>query len=132
LLYGILLLTILAAIGFLLYQKWNWGQPATQGIGASTEAIAVSLGGIHSTVRISGTVVAERSATIRAPRIMGSRGDVNRGGGGAHDHGPGGHPDFTLNLLQLAKAGTQVKAGDVVVEFDPETADRRGRSVVCA
>ena len=81
------------------------------------------MGDLRSTVRIAGSVVAERSAIIRAPRVMGSRGDANRGGGGAHDHGAGGHPDFALTLLRMAKAGTPVKAGDVVVQFDPGEPD---------
>ena len=84
--------------------------------GGRVRSAEVVLGDIHSIARIGGTVVAERSAIIRAPRIMGSRSDVSRGGGGRG----GGGSDFTLNLLHLAKAGTQVKAGDVVAEFDPE------------
>jgi len=116
---GISLLLIVASAGYLQYQEANADRRAVDGGGAAIATVAVSLGDICSTVRITGTVVAERSAFIRAPRIMGSRGDVNRGGGGAHDHGPEGHPDFTLNLLRLAKAGTQVRPGNVVVEFDP-------------
>jgi HlyD family secretion protein len=118
--WAIPVLVIVAAAGYLQYQKANADRGVAGGGGAAMATAVVSLGDIYSTVRISGTVVAERSATIRAPRIMGSRGDFNRGGGGAHDHGAGGHPDFILNLLRVAKAGTRVNAGDVVVEFDPE------------
>jgi multidrug resistance efflux pump len=111
---------LLAAFaGYLLYQKANTGRKAAPD-GTVVATVAVARGDLHTSVRITGTVAAERSATIRAPRVMGSRSDVSRGGGGAHDHGPGGHPDFTLNLLRLAKPGTQVKSGDIVVEFDPE------------
>jgi multidrug efflux pump subunit AcrA (membrane-fusion protein) len=101
------------------------GNPAPVARQAPGTAVVISTGDIYSTLRIAGTVVAERSAIIRAPRIMGSRADFNRGGGGAHDHGPGGHPDFILTLLRLAKPGTVVKAGDVVVQFDPENQVQR-------
>jgi len=117
--WGIPVLLIVAAAGYIQYRKASPDRRAAAG-GAAMAAIAVSLGDIHSTVRISGTVVAEQSAIIRAPRIIGSRGDVSRGGGGGGGRGAGGQSDFTLTLLRLAKAGTQVKAGDVVAEFDPQ------------
>jgi multidrug efflux pump subunit AcrA (membrane-fusion protein) len=110
---------VVTIAGYLRYQRASAERGTTGGL-TQIATVAVSMGDLRSTVRINGTIVAENSATLRAPRIMGSRGDFNRGGGGAHDHGPGGHPDFTLNLLRFAKAGTQVKPGDVVVEFDPE------------
>ena len=75
----------------------------------------VSLGDLSATVRVSGTVAAQNFASLLAPRIMGSRGNLNRGGSGG---GPGG--DFNLVLLHLEKAGARVKAGDTVAEFDPQ------------
>ena len=123
LLWGIPLLLI-AGAGYLQYQKTAAPRSAV-GSGAGVASVAVSMGDLRSTVRIAGSVVAERSAIIRAPRVMGSRGDANRGGGGAHDHGAGGHPDFALTLLRMAKAGTPVKAGDVIVQFDPENQMQR-------
>ena len=114
------LVLMAAAAGYLVYRNANADRRTAAGGKGAVAVGAVSLGDLYSTVRISGTVVAERSAIIRAPRILGSRGDVNRGGGGAHDHGPAGHPDFILNLIHLARAGTHVRAGDVVAEFDPE------------
>ena len=122
LLWGVPALLTAAAGAILL---WTGTRSESITEGPATDGIAVSLGDIYSAVRINGTVAAERSAAIRAPRILGSRGDFNRGGGGAHDHGPGGHPDFTLTLLRLARGGTQVKTGDVVVEFDPENQVQR-------
>jgi multidrug resistance efflux pump len=65
---------------------------------------------------VNGTVEAEKSVTLMAPRIQGSRNDFNRGGPG----GPGGGVDFNLVLLKLAPPGTMVKAGDVVAEFDTQ------------
>ena len=107
--------------------------------------IAVSMGDLHATIRVAGTISAERFAALLAPRIMGSRGNVNRGGdfgrgggGGAFagggtvmsaspaaQTGPvmgGGGPmtDFSLILLRLAKPGLHVKTSDVVAEFDPQ------------
>jgi HlyD family secretion protein len=87
-----------------------------QEIAASVPTIAVSAGEVRSTMRVEGTVEAENSFTLLAPRIQGSRNDFNRGGGG----GPGGGIDFNLVLLHLAKPGTMVKAGDVVGEFDTQ------------
>jgi len=43
------------------------------------------------------------------------------GGGGMG--GPGG--DFQLTLMSLAKAGTRVKQGDVVAQFDPQNQNQR-------
>jgi HlyD family secretion protein len=123
--WGIPLLLMAVAAGHLQYQKLRADRQVADGSGAGIATSAVALGDIHSTVRISGTVVAERSAMIVAPRIRGSRADANRGGGGAHDHGAGGHPDFTLTLLRLVSAGTRLKAGDVVVQFDPESQVQR-------
>jgi multidrug efflux pump subunit AcrA (membrane-fusion protein) len=119
-LWGIPLVLIVAAAGYLWYQNKQGNREAVAG-GAEIPTAAVAQGDIRASLRIAGTIIAERSATLRAPRIIGSRSDISRGGGGAHDQGPGGHPDFTLNLLRLAKAGTPVRAGDVVVEFDPES-----------
>src|SRR5215475_10792374 len=98
--------------------------------------VAVSLSDLHATVRVSGTVAAQNFASLLAPRIMGSRSGLNRGGtdtnfgggpgggGGGGGGGPGGGPgmggDFNLILLHLAKAGTHVKTGDTVAEFDPQ------------
>jgi len=128
--------------------RWIWGVPlllagaaaflhfrgaqeasVTAGGGPEIATVAISMGNIDSTVRVAGTIVAERSAIIRAPRIMGSRGDLNRGG--AHDRGSGpaggggGGGDFNLTLLMLSKPGTQVKAGDLIAQFDPQNQVQR-------
>jgi len=75
----------------------------------------VGVGDVQATVRVSGTVAAQNFASLLAPRIMGSRGNFNRGGAGG---GPGG--DFNLVLMRLAKAGSHVKKDDVIAEFDPQ------------
>jgi multidrug resistance efflux pump len=103
----------------------------------------ISTGDLTSTIRVNGTVSAQNFAALTAPRILGSRSALNRGGdggfsggggrqggnmgggggmmGGGRDGGPGGPGgDFNLVLLHLAKPGSRVKAGEVVAEFDPQ------------
>ncbi len=88
--------------------------------------VAVSLGELHATVRVSGTVAAQNFASLLAPRIMGSRSGLNRGGTDMNFGGGGGAMgDFNLVLLTLAKAGTHVKSGDVVGQFDPQFQQQR-------
>jgi multidrug resistance efflux pump len=115
---------------------WNSNAQQKTGGGAliMVPTIAVSLGDLHSTIRVNGTVAAENSQALLAPRIMGSRGDFNRGGdglgrggGGGGNGGGGGMPggDFVLVLLSLAKPGTHVKQGDIVAQFDPQNQQQR-------
>jgi multidrug resistance efflux pump len=108
----------------------------------SVPTIAVAMGDLTATVRVNGTVAAQNSQALLAPRIMGSRGDFNRGGDGGGRQGggggggnpggggPGGGPggpggDFQLVLLSLAKPGTKVKTGDVIAQFDPQNQMQR-------
>jgi HlyD family secretion protein len=97
----------------------------------------VGLSDLRSTVRVTGTIAAQDFASLLAPRIMGSRSGMNRGGdSGGRGGGGGGAPmgggdatammmmmggptDFTLVLLKLVAPGIRVKTGDVVAEFDP-------------
>jgi len=135
---GLAALVLLGA-GAAYYLKQG-PQTNTGGPGAifSVPTAAVATGDLSATIRVNGTVAAERSASLLAPRILGSRGDFNRGGDGggrqgggggggnpggggggmAGGGGPGG--DFSLVLLSLAKAGSHVKAGDIVGQFDPQ------------
>lgn len=92
-----------------------------EGGGGTISAVStavVSVGAVQECLRITGTVTAENSATLLAPRILGSRSDFNRGGRGG---GGGAGHDFELILLDLAAGGTVVKAGDVVGQFDVES-----------
>jgi multidrug resistance efflux pump len=114
------------------YYLKSGAQTNTGGPGAmmSVPTIAISTGDLSATIRVNGTIAAERSASLLAPRILGSRGDFNRGGdgggrpggggggGGMMGGGPGG--DFSLVLLSLSKPGVRVKAGDIVAQFDPQ------------
>lgn len=119
-LWGTLLVLAVLAGGVALYLNTRPGQKAAnKGGGIVTiPTVAVSLGGLNETIRVSGTVAAQNFAALLAPRIRGSRGDFNRGGdrGG----GGGGMGDFSLVLLKLETPGKRVKTGDVVAQFDPQ------------
>jgi HlyD family secretion protein len=95
----------------------------------SVAVVPVSVADISRTIRVTGTVAAKNFAALMAPRILGSRNNVNRGGmggfglagpgpGGGGPGGGGGGPDFNLVLVHLANAGTPVKKDDVVAQFD--------------
>ena len=64
-------------------------------------AVAVSAQGDPGSLRISGTVEAVKSVTIVTPRLT----------------GPGTN---SLVITRLAAAGSRVRTGDVVVQFDPQ------------
>jgi multidrug resistance efflux pump len=138
-----MLAAVVVAGGAAAYYLNGNGQATTGGGGPviSVPTVAVSMGDLHASIRVNGTVAAENSQALLAPRIMGSRGDFNRGGdgggrggggaggggnaggggGGMMGGGPGGPGgDFQLTLMTLAKPGTRVKQGDVVAQFDPQ------------
>ena len=135
-LWGVLAAVVLVGGGAAFYLKSS-AQQRTGGPGGmiSVPTVAVSLGDLRATIRVNGTIAAQNSQALLAPRIMGSRGDFNRGGdgggraggggnaGGGGMGGPGG--DFQLTLLQLAKAGVRVKQGDVIAQFDPQNQMQR-------
>jgi RND family efflux transporter MFP subunit len=124
-------------LGGLAYYYWSSASTVS---GGPIQTVTASIGDVDATIRLTGTVAAEHEATIVAPRIRGSRTDVNRGGaigagGGGHGYGGGGgggnsvvmmgggggpQNDFSLVLLKLADSGARVKKGDVVAEFDPQ------------
>jgi HlyD family secretion protein len=122
--WSIAAIALALTIGIGHYRKAkSASKPSEKTEGVSAPSVVVSAGDIHATVRVSGTVAALHSASLLAPRILGSRSGMNRGGdagfGGPGGGGLGG-ADFNLVLLKLAKPGTPVKAGDVVAEFDPQ------------
>src|SRR5207249_10875481 len=59
---------------------------SSQGPVITVSTAVVGLGDLHATVRVNGTVAAQNFKAMLAPRIQGSRRDMNRGG----DGGPGG------------------------------------------
>lgn len=115
-LWGTLLTLALLAGGAAYYLNTQSQRKVSGGTPTPTVSTSVvAMGDLNATVRVNGTVSAQNFASLLAPRIMGSRGNFNRGGAGG---GPGG--DFNLVLMHLEKAGIRVKAGNVVAEFDPQ------------
>ncbi|HEX3746791.1 MAG TPA: HlyD family efflux transporter periplasmic adaptor subunit [Bryobacteraceae bacterium] len=110
-------LALILILGALAWWKFR---PAMQTGGAfiATPTVPVVAGDIQRTVRVTGTVAARNFASLLAPRVLGSRSNVNRGGMGGALSGGGGN-DFNLVLLHLVKAGARVKKDDVVAQFDP-------------
>ncbi len=97
---------------------------------AAQAALAADKPAAPLTVRVAGTIGATETATLYAPRIAGSRDGLNRGGGaqtaGVNAAGVSDAPsDFTLTLLKLAEAGSHVKAGDIVAQFDAQNQVQR-------
>src|ERR1017187_2415922 len=119
-LWGILIAVLILGAGAAYYLKTqNDAKVAAKGSLISVSTAVVGLGDMQATVRVNGTVNAQNFAALMAPRILGSRSGLNRGGdsGSIPMNGPG---DFSLVLMKLAKPGVHVKTGDVVAEFDPQ------------
>ena len=132
--WGIPLVLAILGGGIALYLNTESGKKALGKGGPPTlivPVVSVSLGDLHATVRVSGTVAAQNFAALLAPRIVGSRSGMNRGGtdsnfslgsAGSGSGGVGGGGpmnDFSLVLMKLANPGLHVKTGDVVGQFDP-------------
>jgi HlyD family secretion protein len=79
--------------------------PARAAEAAASAPAAAPAVELSRAVRLSGTVEAVRASTVIVPRLAGQ--NVN-----------------TLTITKLAKAGTPVKIGDVLVEFDPQEQQR--------
>jgi HlyD family secretion protein len=126
--WGILTVVVLLSAGAAYYFKTqNDAKVAAKGSLISVSTAVVGTGDLHATVRVNGTVNAQNFAALMAPRILGSRSGLNRGGdagstptGGGGGGGGGPMGDFSLVLMKLAKPGIHVKAGEVVAEFDPQ------------
>ena len=129
----VLAIVVVAAIGY-YFKTRSDAQVATKNSFVSVASATVGLGDVTATIRVNGTVSAQNFAALLAPRILGSRGNFNRGGdgggsggggdrgggGGMGGPGGGGPGDFNLVLMQLAKPGVRVKTGDIVAQFDPQ------------
>jgi HlyD family secretion protein len=140
--WGIFLIAALIAGGLAYYWRSTNGATATGGPLISVQTVSASIGNVDATIRLNGTIAAKNQQTILAPRIQGSRTDVNRGGsanmmtnraGGGAGGGGGGQQgfgaqqmnDFSLVLTKLAPAGSRVKAGDVIAQFDTVAQQQR-------
>ena len=128
--WGILIAVLLLGAGAAYYFKsQSDAKAAAKGSLISVSTGVVGLGDLHATVRVNGTVNAQNFFALMAPRIQGSRSNMNRGGDGGGPGGGGGGGgmggggpmnDFSLVLMKLAKPGVHVKTGEVVAEFDPQ------------
>jgi multidrug efflux pump subunit AcrA (membrane-fusion protein) len=105
---------------------WQWSGSSFDGGGTTAvgvETVAATRGELKRTLRVGGTIVARKFAPIRAPQIR--RGARVGGGGG-----------FGLTLVSMAPAGSMVKAGSIVAEFDrqsqEQTIDNQRANVVQA
>ena len=67
----------------------------------SAPAVSQAPAGTPLPIRFSGTVEASRATTVVVPRLA-------------------GQTSFTLVITALAEPGSHVKAGDLIVEFDPQ------------
>ncbi len=110
--WGIALTAAALAAAGVFY--WNSQSAARRAPVVIIPTVTAMPGNIDFTVRVSGSVVARNYATLLAPRIIGSRSGLNRGGYVSYGN------DFVLTLLHLAEAGARVKKGDVVGQFDPQ------------
>ena len=141
-LWGMLLAVALIAGGLAYYWQTTNAATATGGPTVSIQTVSANVGSVEATIRLNGTIAAKNQQTILAPRIQGSRTDVNRGGtanmqttrvGGAVGGGGGGPAgfgaaqmtDFSLVLTKLAPAGSRVKTGDVIAQFDTVNQQQR-------
>lgn len=93
---------------------WQYSGASFDGGGTTAggvQTVAATRGELKRTLRVGGTIVARRFAPIRAPQIR--RGSRVGGGGGAG-----------LTLVSMAAAGSMVKAGDIVAEFDRQSQEQ--------
>jgi RND family efflux transporter MFP subunit len=131
---------VLAILGVVGYYWMTQNAKLSGGPVISVPTVAADSGTVVATIRVNGTIAAKNQQSILAPRLSGSRTDVNRGGaigagGGGRGFGGGGgggnagvmmgggggpQNDFSLILMKLKDAGARVKKGDTVAEFDPQ------------
>jgi HlyD family secretion protein len=136
------LLAAIVIAGLAYYWRTTNSATATAGPTISVQTISASMGDVSQTIRLNGTIAAKNEETILAPRIQGSRTDVNRGGsanmlnsrqamavgggaGATQGFGAQQMNDFSLILTHLSSAGSMVKKGDVIAQFDTQAQQQR-------
>ena len=124
--WGVLIAVVVLGTGAAYYFKTqNDAKAANKGSVISVATMVVGSGDIQATVRVNGTVNAQNFAALLAPRILGSRSGMNRGGDGGGGGGGGPMGDFSLVLMKLAKPGSRIRTGEVAAEFDPQNQIQR-------
>jgi HlyD family secretion protein len=122
--WAILVVLVVIAAGSLAWYRYANSTAKAPAKVSVVPTLAVSAGDLSATVRIAGTVAAEQYASIMAPRVQGNRNNYNRGG--QQGQGPNGNNnDFNLLVTNLAQPGSNLKAGDVVAEFDTTAQQQR-------
>jgi HlyD family secretion protein len=119
-------LALIALVGFAY--EWSSKTGGGGGAGSGTPTVTVTVGNVRPSLRLTGSFGALKSAVLTAPRVLGNRNALNRGGdfnsGGSGPMGGAG-ADFNLVLLNLASPGSHVKAGQVVAQFDAQNQKQR-------
>lgn len=99
---GVVRLAGVAVVVVLAITAWVWwpARPASSSQ-ESAATVTVRRGTFTRTIRVAGTTEAVRATAAIAPRMA-------------------GQSSPTLVITRMVKGGTRVKAGDVLVEFDPQ------------
>lgn len=101
--WGVLAVVILAGlVAWWQRQAFSSRQPAAAVPAFRT--VRAWTGSLERSLRLAGVTAADKFALLLAPQMRGTRG-----------HGP---HDFTLVLQQVVPAGSYVRKGDLVAEFD--------------
>jgi HlyD family secretion protein len=95
---GCLVIVLTLAVVFFERSNWSAASAAAPTSTTSGALVSVARGPMLRTVRVGGTLAAVHFSGVSAPALRGQR--------------------FQLTLVRIAPAGTQVKAGDVIAEFD--------------
>jgi len=127
--WSILVLLLLMAVSVAVWNVRRRQQTGGAGRGVSAaRTVKVFAGSFQQTLRVSGTIGARNFAAIIAPQMRGDGRASSPGGGGDRgssgsrspgSSGGGGSPN-QLILMKLAAAGTHVKKGDVIANFDSQ------------
>lgn len=99
---AVLVLLAAAGAGAWLYLRTAREAGAAQTVLAATRTATIQRGNLDVRLRVAGSTTATDFVNITAPRLRGP------------EAGP-------MIILRLAEAGTMVKPGDVVLEFDPQS-----------
>src|SRR5262249_12356595 len=100
---------LLAAIVLLFAAAvWRSGASREGATAARIRTARATTGRVEQTLRVSGAIAAERRGSIVAPYLIGNR-RISEA------------TSFALTLRKLAPAGSRVKKGEVVAEFDRES-----------